>query len=170
MSNNKNTSALSLNWTNRNDALTEAKLQDCIKRTDWTAICKIASLARNSRRCTARPEYTYGGSSLARLLEFDDGTFWIARIQLARSTSQTSYRAQIDVDTMAFLRNCTKTPVPQVFASKTDDQNSTGVAFLLLEFFSGNTAYDESRLYNNGANIPHQFQETFYSSTAMAHV
>ncbi|KAH8749743.1 hypothetical protein F5883DRAFT_648046 [Diaporthe sp. PMI_573] len=55
----------------------------------------------------------------------------------------------------------------------TDDGNSTGVAFSLLELLPGNIAFDESRLYTDGAQgalIPRQFRQTFYNSTAAAHV
>lgn len=136
MSFNKDISALSLNWTAINTALTRSKWQDCMERTNWTAICETASRARMSQTCTAqtctaRLEYTAGGSSLARLLEFEDGTLWIARVQLTRSTPETSFRAQTEVDTMAFLR-CTKTPVPRVFALQTDDQNSRVLLFCCL--------------------------------------
>lgn len=146
-------------------------MQDCLERTDWKAVSDAAPRARMSQACTARPEYTSSGSSLARLLEFEDGTLWIARIQLASTTAQTRGRAQADVDAMAFLASRTKAPVPRVFASDlADDGSPTGVAFLLLEFLPGNTAFDESRLYNGWALIPRQFRHAFHGATAADHV
>lgn len=165
----QNPSTLPVNWSLPNHTPTKTRAQDCLIRVNWEAICDVASRSR-AQTCQVRPECTSGGSSLARLLEFQDGTLWVARVQLKNSTSKTSSKAQTDIDTMAFLKNCTKTPIPQVFASQIDDNNPAGVAFLLLEFFPGNTAFDENRLSNNRSLIPPQFQNNFYSSIAAAHV
>ena len=73
-------------WSRRSD------VQTCLERTNWKAVCDIASRARMSQNCTARPEFTSDGSHLARLLEFQDGTLWVARIELAVSTRETSSR------------------------------------------------------------------------------
>lgn len=170
MSSGRGTSKSFHDWPSIQDTVTRQKLQKCMKRTNWTAICNAASRARMSQPCTPRPEYTGGRSSLARLLEFEDGTLWIARIQLEKSSPQSSCRAQIDIDTMAFLRSHTDAPVPRVFAWEVDDQNAADVAFVLLEYLAGKTAYDESRMYNNEALIPLPFQGTFYKSMAKVHV
>lgn len=161
-----------LKWAIPDEAFIRTRADACLKRTDWKALCDIASRTNAGQSCKPLPAYTVGGSSLARLFEFQDGTCWIARVQMARSTLETSRRLRTDVDTMAMLKAHTKAPVPRVFASETDDANPTGVAFVLLEFFPGNTAMDEAREYKitDLGLIPSQFRQTFYHSMAAAHV
>lgn len=68
-----------LRWTLPDDVFSRAQVDDCIKRTNWKVICEKASHANNGQPCQALPEQTCGGSNLARLLEFQDGTYWIAK-------------------------------------------------------------------------------------------
>ncbi|KAI0891194.1 hypothetical protein F4806DRAFT_483926 [Annulohypoxylon nitens] len=71
---------LLLKWAIIDDPAVQAQVNDCIKRTKWEAICECASRANHGQPCKVLPDFTNGGSSLARLLEFQDGTRWIARV------------------------------------------------------------------------------------------
>lgn len=163
--------SLVLKWTITDDPAVRAQVNDCFKRTNWRAICESASRANGGQPCEALPDYTSGGSSLARLLEFQDGTRWIARVQLLKSTPETIRKLRTEIDTMALLKIHT-TMVPQVLAFELDDVQPAGAAFVLLEFFPGNTAMDEARDYEriDWGLIPRQHQQTFYRSMAAAHV
>lgn len=149
-----------------------SRADEYLEQTDWTALCDIASRIYKGQDCRPLPAYTAGGSHLARVLEFQDGTRWIARVQMAKANAHTSERIRSEIDTMAFLKACTKAPVPLVFASSVSDTNPTGVSFLLLQFLPGNTALDESRKYQGleSSLIPPPFRNKFYSSIAAAHV
>ncbi|KAI0101410.1 kinase-like domain-containing protein [Nemania sp. FL0031] len=90
-----------------------------------------ASRANDGQPCEALPAYTSGGSSLARLLKFQDGTGWIARVQLRKSTPETLRKLQTEIDTMALLRS-RMTLVPRVFAFELDDAQPAGAAFVQI--------------------------------------
>jgi len=159
-----------LNWTI--PPTLRAQVDGCFQRTNWRAVCETASQVNGGQPCRALLDYTSGGSSLARLLEFQDGTRWIARIQLLRSTPETSRRLRIEIDTMVLLRTVSKASIPQVFAFELSDTNPFGAAYALFEFIPGNTAMDKARRYDrpDGQVIPRQYQQVFYRSMAAAHV
>lgn len=62
------------------------------------AILIVASQANRDKPCKLLPDYRVGGSSLARLLEFQYGSLWIPRIQLRESTRETAERWRIEID------------------------------------------------------------------------
>ncbi|KAF2466622.1 uncharacterized protein BDR25DRAFT_327975 [Lindgomyces ingoldianus] len=85
-----------------------------------------------------------GGLHLIRLLQFTDGEQWIARIQLDASTQESAARLRSEIGTMDLIRERSTIPVPKVYGYELFDNNShgTGVAFMLIECFSGNAAMD----------------------------
>ncbi|KAI0388352.1 kinase-like domain-containing protein [Xylariaceae sp. FL0594] len=168
----ENNQAVAPKWTISTDAKLQAQVNNCFGRTNWEAICKTASRVNGGQPCKALPYYTHGGSSLVRLLEFEDGTRWIARVQLLKSTPNTAHKIQAEIDTIALLKAQTKTPTPQVFGFELGDENPAGVSFVLFEYFPGNSALDEARDYNriDWSLIPFQYRQTFYRSIAAAHV
>ena len=144
----------------------------CLTRTNWEAILAVASRANGDKPCKLLPDYQVGGSSLARLLEFSDGTCWVARVRLRKSTAETFQRLQNEINTTVLLKTQTKAPVPRVFAFELDDSNPAGSAFVLLEFIPGSTAAGEARDYEEPrwGLIPFQHCHTCYPSMAAAHV
>ncbi|KAI0105193.1 hypothetical protein F4776DRAFT_647632 [Hypoxylon sp. NC0597] len=161
-----------LKWTIPDISSIRAKADDCIKRTNWTYICEVASRTNGGQPCKALPKYTSGGTSLARLLEFQDGTYWVARVQLLEPTLETSRRLQNEVDTITLLKTNTRAPVPRIFAFNHGDMHTAGSAFVLLELLPGNSAMDEADGYHrtDWGLIPLQYRQTFYRSMAAAHV
>ncbi|KAH7303716.1 kinase-like domain-containing protein [Stachybotrys elegans] len=165
-------SSTSLKWRVTDDGFLRARVAESFSQTNWKAICDYASRANGGQTCLALPQYTHGGSSLARLLEFQDGTRWIARIQMLKPTTDILQRLRTEIDTIRLLKAHTKALVPQVFAYELDDQNLAMVPFVLLEFLPGNTAMDEARSYDiiDGGLIPVKFRQVFYRSMAATHV
>jgi hypothetical protein len=106
------------------------------------------------------------------LLEFQDGSHWIARVQMLKSSPDTIRTLRNEIDIIGFLITHTKALVPQIFAFELNDQNLTMSSFVLLEFFPGNTAIDEARHYDitDGGLIPEQFWQPFYFLMAATHV
>lgn len=171
MSSDEVMAPLPLQWSVP-ERLTDSRANECLERTDWAALCGIASRIYKGQDCRPLPAYTAGGSHLARVPEFQDGTRWIARIQMATANARTSDRLRSEVDTLAFLKARTKARVPLIFASSANDINSVGVSFLLLQFFPGNIALVESRKYQRSgySPIPPPFRNKFYSEIAAVHV
>jgi aminoglycoside phosphotransferase (APT) family kinase protein len=93
--------------------------------------------------CVLLPDQTNGLNHVIRVLEFQDGTRWVARLQMAKPTEATARALHSEVDTMALVQERTQVPVPRVFAYEVDDiGHGVGVSFLLTEFLPGNVAID----------------------------
>ncbi|KAK2037739.1 hypothetical protein LZ31DRAFT_509183 [Colletotrichum somersetense] len=154
-----------LNWNH------DTRGNVCLQRTDWGALCKIASHSKDGVPCEPLECYTVGGSFLARLIHFQDGIRWVARVQLHEPTQETSERLRIELDTMFLLRSRTKAPVPQVFAFALD-ADLTGSAFVLLEYLPGNNAADQAHDYvrTDWGLVPPQNRPAFYRTMAAAQV
>ncbi|OBT97653.1 hypothetical protein VE01_04426 [Pseudogymnoascus verrucosus] len=130
-----------------------------------------ASTLNNSIKCRILPNITNGQFHLVRLLEFENQSQWIARIQLCKSTERLAKKLQREVDSMATVRERTNIPVPQVFGYKTNDSNSVGVAFILMEFLPGNVAMDADGGYKtHNREIPPQHKTNFYNEMAQVQV
>lgn len=163
--------SLPLNWKIKGDDTLKATVTKCFEQTNWAAICEMASRANNGQLCKALPHYSHGGNSLARLIHFEDGTFWVVRIPLKGSTQLTSQKLRREIDTMSLLQTCAKSSTPQVFTFCLNDENPTGTAFMMLEFLPGNTAMDEAcRYHTDGGIIPRHFKQALHRSMAVAHV
>ncbi|TID06559.1 hypothetical protein CH35J_000295 [Colletotrichum higginsianum] len=145
VSNHDNSLPPELNWEPA--ASMQAQADDCLERTNWEALTRFASRANGESPCKLHAPYTLGGSFLVRLLEFQDGTRCVARVQLRKSTPESSRKLLIDIDTTLLLKEKTKCPVARIFAFKLDDANAARSAFVLLEFLPGNNAADEARSY-----------------------
>ncbi|ROW13615.1 hypothetical protein VPNG_04560 [Cytospora leucostoma] len=150
----------------------KSRMDECSQRTNWKGICERASRANGGQPCKLLAAKTSGRNRLARLLEFQDGTRWIAYVQLQESDQESSRALKTEIDTMALLLRETRAPVPRVFAFEADDDNPAGSAFMLLELVPGNNALVEIKRHTNAESIiiPPDSRETFHRSMAAAHV
>jgi len=146
-------------------------VRDCIERTNWSELCRFASERNRDMPCRPLSDMTNGLHNVVRLLEFDDNTRWVARIQMARSTKTSARKLQSEVDVMMLLRERAGIPVPRVFGYEVDDHNQAQVAFLLMEFLPGNVAVDADGGYEiHQGHIPPKHREGFYNAVARIHV
>lgn len=145
--------------------------ETCLARTNWLVL--IAAAARAKGQPCTLPSYRAGGTSLARLLQFEDETHWVARVQLRVSTPESSLRLRVEIDAMALLR-AAGALVPRDFAFDAGDEDGVGVgsAFVLMEFIPGNIGLNEADKYERlgWGLIPLEHWSTCYRSMALAHV
>lgn len=151
------------------------EVDDCLKRTNWDAIRERASQANNGQPCNFLAHETCGANNMARMLEFQDGTRWVARVLMNRPTESLSAKMKSEIDTTVFLKTHTKAPVPQVFAYELDETNPAGVAYMLLEMLPGNDGMTLCAEYEKKHNkhiigIPAEFRQEAYRTLAAAHV
>jgi hypothetical protein len=141
------------------------------KATNWDALCLYASILNNGIKCKAPPNTTNGLLHLVRLLEFEDKTLLVARIQMCKFTEILAKKLKGEVDAMALVRERTRIAVPRIFGYEADDKNATGVSFMLMEFLPGNVAMDANGGYetHHGA-IPLQYRASFYDAMAQVQV
>lgn len=151
---------LPINW----GALQEYALR--VRRSLWQA-----SSTPSFSTCVLLPQYNLGGLHLVRLVEFDDGERWVARLQLHGGTPQFSQRLVHEVHTLSCVREQTCIPVPRIFGFESTVSNPVGVPFFLLEFVPGNTAMDAFGGYDvHRGKIPAQYKPGFMKQVAKIQV
>ncbi|KAK3899527.1 hypothetical protein C8A05DRAFT_46429 [Staphylotrichum tortipilum] len=127
------------------------QVHECVARTNWLELCLHASKLNHGMPCVMLPDMNNRLHHVVRVLEFEDGTRWFARVQMAKSTDATARALQSEVDVMTLVRERTRIPVPRVFSYKIYDEHLIGAAFMLTEFLPGNVAIDL-----DGGNKVHQ--------------
>jgi aminoglycoside phosphotransferase (APT) family kinase protein len=157
----------SLNWK------TDIENNEEVPKINWTALQEFAINLKNSKsekpttkNCHIYEKYNLGGLHLARILEFDDGMKWIARIQLHKLTSELEKRLFYEISTLSILHEQADVPVPEVYGYETNP-DLIGRAFMIMQFIPGNTGTDFTGFRSK--DIPPQFQAKFYHEMARIH-
>lgn len=144
-----------------------------LRPIDWEALTHYATEAKHRRDdtdakvpCHLSSEYNMGGLNLVRLIDFQDGTRWVARIQLD-DPAHSPESLISEVHTMALVRERSDIPVPEVYAFEAARNNPVGAPFILMGFVHGNTAVDVFGGYAaHGGIVPAQFKSKFYTLLA----
>lgn len=144
---------------------------------DWAALQQYAiqvhqSLDQTSKasNCHVLPIYNNGGLHLVRLLEFEDGTKWIARIQIHEWTPDSEKRLLHEIHTLSILKERTDVPVPAVFGYDASGK-FIGRAFMLMEFIPGSTAMDAFGGWDvHHGEIPAEYKARFAQRIARIQV
>ncbi|KAL2169452.1 hypothetical protein VTG60DRAFT_5996 [Thermothelomyces hinnuleus] len=147
------------------------RVHDCLERTNWDELCSYATELNHGLGCHLLSDLTNGLHHVARVLEFENGSRWLGRIQMAASTKTRAANLQNEIDAMMLIRERTRIPVPRVFGYRIDDNHSIGAAFILTEFLPGNVAIDLDGAYaTHQGQVPTQHRKDFYRSVARIHV
>ncbi|KAK3370624.1 hypothetical protein B0H63DRAFT_504076 [Podospora didyma] len=149
--------SLPINWS----ALKNRALES--QRAQW----KESSTPPPFSTCAFLPHHNVGGLHFFRLLEFDDGERWVARIQLHGGTQESSERLVHEVDTLFLIRERTHIPVPRVFGYETEPSNRVSLPYFLMEFVPGSTAMDAFGGWDvHRGEIPRQHKDFFCQQVA----
>jgi len=135
------------------------------------AIHTRQSLGQNPMTCCHIPPfYNKGGLHLIRLLEFDDKTEWITRIQLDEWTPDSEKRLLHELHILSILEERTNVPVPVVFDYDASGK-IIGHAFMSMEFIPGSTGMDSfGGREVHGGEIPAEYKESFTQRIARIQV
>ena len=162
-------------WAVVSEAYSEDNLyrhwvQSFFDNINWTALCQFASKLNNGKDCIADPQWTIGGRHLIRIIQFHDGTRWIARLRMTTSQSEEerSRLVQREVDCLQFVKERTTVPVPMIHGYITSPQNEIGAPFILMECFPGNTGVDLNG--NEAHGVPSKHKSSFYEEMARLQV
>ncbi|CAK7237739.1 hypothetical protein SBRCBS47491_010109 [Sporothrix bragantina] len=122
-----------LNWKERTYD-PDASMGKAMRQTDWPALCQLASGLRNGVRCEPLGHANNGLENMARLLRFEDGVLWVARVAMRTSAADL---VKVRSEQSSLL-------VPEAFASECEigQHNAVGAPFVLMSFVPGNTAMD----------------------------
>jgi hypothetical protein len=142
-----------------------------------TALCTLATETCNVP-CSIGHKYGFGGRHIVRVIIFDDGEDWIARVGIpavnfkreqnyiptALSNSWSTSKAkmmQSDIDTISFFGNIPIFPVPSVVAFDTSVTNTVGAPNMFMECIKGTCAVD---MPDSRGDIPEPHKTKFFAS------
>jgi hypothetical protein len=145
---------------------------------NWPALIKYAKdIHRRHMKqasnidCQLSNKYNEGGLNVVRLLDFEDGTTWLARLQRRKGTAESCQRLIAEVHTIQVVREQSKIRVPEVFGYDASYENAVGVPFMLLEYIPAITAMDSFGGWKeHKGRIPQQFRTDYYASMAKIQV
>ena len=136
------------------------KVQPFLASIKWEALCLFASRLNENEQCTLDPQIAMGGRNVVRILNFSNGTRWIARIRLPPIDQEANRLVQGEVDCIKLVRELTSIPVPEIYGCSADP-DLIGAPFILMEALQGNAAVD----LNNRLIHP-EHKDSFYRSLA----
>jgi len=114
---------------------------------------------------------------------FEDDVHWIARVQLPDVNPDASEKyvpkpvgfgwtkeryvenaakMQSEIDTMAYIRDMTDVPVPQVFFAETKVENPVGAPYMFMECIRGNSGMDMPGNFE----VPQKYADKFLDAEA----
>lgn len=147
------------------------KMSKILEIVDWDLLQQYASTLREGRSCVILPSVQFGGRHLIRILDFEDGIKWVARLRqhenpVLESVYEESARSmESEHACMALVRERTNIPVPVVFDCNTSKQNLLGTPFMLMECVRGNAGIDIGF-----SIIPEPHKPEFLKRMAQIHV
>ena len=142
----------------------------------WDTLCKYASSLRNGQECSVENPIGMGGRHLVRILTFEDGVRWIARLRIPRknheeeaalpeSDRESDLLVEREVDCLTIVAERTSTPVPKVYGRIAPARSRIGATGILMECLWGNAALDICF-----DSIPRPFKPKFFYQMARAQV
>ena len=139
-------------------------IQWLIDRIDGDALCQHASRIHGGKTCTLDPQITMGGRHIVRILNFEDGSRWIARLRMTDGEAEAeSLLLQREVDSIQLVRERSSVPVPVVYGYDTTANNDIGAPFMLMECLAGNSAIE---MNGSSSYIPLEHKHAFYKNMA----
>lgn len=162
-----------LNWKK-----TDIDKERSLPAINWDALQEYAIALRQAQRddgppptCNLLPQYNMGGLHIIRLLQFNDGARWVARIQLHSGSDESAKRLLHEVHTLSVIREQRRVPVPEVFGYESTTNNPVGVAFILMDFVPGDSAMDSfGGWHAHHGKIPSRYKSKFYHQVAQMQV
>ena len=162
------TDAIRLQW--KDNIIAESSLPpiNCAALIQYAEGIKRRHLKRASNiKCHLSDKYNMGGLHVVRLLDFEDGTTWLARLQRHKGTAESCQRLLAEVHTIQVIRERSKIIVPEVFGYDASYDNPVGVPFMLLEYIPAITAMDSFGGWKeHRGRIPQRFRTDYYTSMA----
>ena len=129
---------------------------------DWDANCQYASELHNGEFCALDPQITMGCNQLIRILNFADGSRWIARprILFTKTGVETKLQCryiQREVDCIQLVKERSNVPVLALFSYIASADNHIGAPIMFQECLSGNCAMNLNTL----REVPTQHKSIF---------
>ena len=145
-------------------------VQSFFDNIDWNALSRFAPKLNNGNECVFDSRWTIGGRHLVRMVNFQNGSRWIARLRMTSNWSEDEQGTLVqgEVDCLKLVKERTTVPVPTVFGYSTSTHNEIGAPFILMECLPGNCGLDLHRDIDEP--VPPRYRSSFYAEMARLQV
>ncbi|TEA15774.1 hypothetical protein C8034_v002327 [Colletotrichum sidae] len=140
---------------------------------DWRSLLRYAASRRNGSGCQLLRDVGLGYNHMVRIIQFDDGVRWAARLRMppigssdAFENSNESIEAMetCEYNTISLVRQKTSIPIPEVHAIEARWDCDVKAPFMLMDCLPGNVGMDL------GMKVPPGFKPKFLRRLAQMHV
>jgi len=140
---------------------------------DWSSLLQYAAEKRNGSSCQLLPDIGLGYNHMVRIIQFDDGVRWVARLQmpplgtsdvLENSDESEEAVGNYEYNTISLVRQKTSIPIPEVHAVEARRHCDVKAPFMLMDCLPGNVGMDL------GMKVPLEYKQKFLRSLAEIHV
>jgi len=136
---------------------------------DWDQLRCYASDKKYGVDCVLLPNIGLGRlgyNHMVRVLEFVDGTRWIARLRMPSLDGSTSDPASITTEftTTSLVISVTDIPIPSIYAIEPKVHYLVKASFMLMNCLEGNVGMDL------GMEVPYDRKTSFFNEMAHIHV
>lgn len=141
-----------------------------ITTINWCALSASASALNKGQPCNLLPGIGLGGNHMVRILEFEDGRRWVARLRLPSLHPPQGYSkeslmmAQTDYATASLARSRFGVPVPMIHHVSAKIDGKVGAPYMLMDCLPGNVAMDL------GMQVPEKHERIFFNDLAKIQV
>ncbi|KAI3336838.1 hypothetical protein HD806DRAFT_19503 [Xylariaceae sp. AK1471] len=157
------------------DGPLRSRAQQFLTYVGWQALQQYAANKRNGMSCQILPNIGLGYNHMVRIIEFEDGVRWVARLRMPPLKKMDDERApellsksELNIKSehtaMALVQEKTNIPIPEVYATETRWDCEVQAPFMLMDCLPGNVGMDLDM------KIPPRFKSSFFRKLACIHV
>ena len=141
-----------------------------LSSVNWRALLDYAAEKRNGINCMLLDDIGLGYNHMVRIIEFTDGTRWVARLRMPPLSKSGSCEDALkairhcEFNAISLVRQKTSIPIPEIHAFEPQSDCNVNAPFMLMGCLEGNVGMDL------GMMIPPKYKQAFLRSLAKIHV
>ncbi|CAH0055826.1 unnamed protein product [Clonostachys solani] len=147
-----------------------SRAESFLDAVKWPRLLEYASKQRNGANASILPAIGLGGNHMVRIIEFNDGVRWVARLQLPPLPDSGSFEGSLEAksscefNTIRLLTKTSAIPTPVIHAFEPGRDSGVNAPFFLMDCLEGNVGMDL------GMDIPTAHKKNFFKELAKIHV
>lgn len=147
-----------------------SRAESFLTTVGWPQLLEYALKQRKGARGKILPAIGLGGNHMIRIIEFDDGVRWVARLRLpplpgsGPSEDSLEVKSSREFSTISLLTKASVIPTPAIHAFEPRRETGVKAPFFLMDCLEGNVGMDL------GMEIPPAYKKSFFKELAKIHV
>lgn len=149
-----------------------SRAETFLDTVDWLELLDEAVRMRGGIPCALYECKAFGTHHLSRIIEFDDGVRWVARLQLpplpgsdeTEESLENMMRSEFFTICLAQKKSVIQFPIPELQGYEPRRDNPVEAPYFFTKYVVGNVVRDV------GVDVPPEYREGFLKELAKIHV